>query len=150
MEIERKFLVSRLPEGLADCPYTDLIQAYLNPSPVVRIRKAGNEYALTYKGSGFLAREEANLPLTEEAFLHLLKKADGKVIEKRRYKIPFGDYVIELDLFSGDQEGLVLAEVEFPSVEEALRFTGPDWFSEDVTGKAEYTNAFMAYGKDTE
>jgi len=147
MEIERKFLIKKLPEDLASYPYSDLTQAYLNRGPVVRIRKADDTYELTYKGSGLLAREEYNLPLNRENFEHLLTKADGHVIEKRRYRIPCGQYTIELDIFKGAHEGLILAEVEFPTVEEALRFKGPDWFGEDVTHCPEYHNSVMAYGK---
>jgi len=147
MEIERKFLVKAIPDDLSSYPFSELTQAYLNRSPVVRIRKADDAYELTYKGGGMMAREEYNLPLNQKAFEHLLEKADGRVITKRRYRIPYGSYVIELDIFHGDQEGLVLAEVEFPSIEEAMTFRAPDWFAEDVTNRPEYHNSHMVYGQ---
>lgn len=99
MEIERKFTVKTLPSGLEGYECLSLEQAYLNTSPVIRIRRENNSYYLTYKGAGLMAREEYNLPLTEEAYLHLLPKCDGNVITKKRYRIPYLGYVIELDLF---------------------------------------------------
>ena len=85
-------------------------------------------------------RQEYNLPLTAEAYAHLREKADGKLITKRRYLIPFGKYTIELDLFSSPRPDLMLAEVEFSSEEEALAFKAPDWFGEDVTSSSKYHN----------
>ena len=95
-----------------------------------------------------LAREEHELPLTEEAYLHLLAKADGRIITKTRYNIPLTwegkEYLIELDHFERPHRGLYLAEIEFASVEEALSFTAPDWFGEDVTGDPTYHNSVMS------
>ena len=114
MEIERKFTVKNIPANLSEYPSHKLEQAYLNTSPVVRVRREDNTYYLTYKGKGFLVREEYNLPLTEEAYLHLRGKADGLIISKERYLIPFNDKLtIELDIFAAPLAPLVLAEVEF-------------------------------------
>lgn len=88
MEIERKFTLKELPENLESYPCHLIEQAYLNISPVIRVRMEDDEYYLTYKGSGMLAREEHNLPLTKEAYYHLRDKADGKIISKKRYLIP--------------------------------------------------------------
>ena len=145
MEIERKFTLSSLPEHLEDYPHSELVQAYLNRFPVVRLRKADDTYELTYKGSGLLAREEYNLPLNKESFYHLLAKHDGNIIEKTRYRIPYGQYTIELDCFHGFLEGQTLAEVEFPTEEEALSFSPPGWFLKDVTFDPAWHNAAMAY-----
>ena len=91
-----------------------------------------------------MVREEYNLPLTAEAYAHLREKADGKLITKRRYLIPFGKYTIELDLFSSPRPDLMLAEVEFSSEEEALAFEAPDWFGKDVTSSSEYHNSTLS------
>lgn len=77
MEIERKYIPKTLPENLAQYKHHKIEQAYLNTAPVVRIRKQDNEYFLTYKGGGMMAREEYNLPLNEKSYNHLLTKADG-------------------------------------------------------------------------
>ena len=145
MEIERKFLIRKLPEAPDMFEHSELLQGYLSRNPVVRIRKDGEKYELTYKSGAGMAHEEANLPLSEESFYHLLEKIDGKTIEKTRYRIPYGNFTIELDIFHGHMDGLVMAEVEFESVEQALSFTPPDWFGEDVTSDRNYRNATMAY-----
>ncbi len=88
MEIEKKYTIKKLPENLETYPCKIIEQAYLNTAPVVRIRRSNDEYYLTYKGSGLMAREEYNLPLDETSYRHLLEKADGNIISKKRYVIP--------------------------------------------------------------
>ena len=145
MEIERKFLVSSLPENLQSYPCRVIEQGYLCTNPVVRVRKDNDSFYLTYKGKGMMAREEYNLPLTEEAYSHLIGKADGNIITKHRYEIPDGNgYTIELDIFDGVFSGTVLAEVEFASIEDANNYVLPDWFSEDVTNNKDYHNSNMS------
>ena len=144
MEIERKFLVTLIPKDLDTYPCQRIEQAYLCTDPVLRIRRKSDAYILTYKGSGFLAREEHELPLTEEAYCHLLEKADGNRIMKNRYLIPCVPFTIELDVFDPPFAPLVLAEVEFPSEEEAGKFVPPDWFGKEVTYDPAYTNAVMS------
>ena len=145
MEIERKFLIKELPD-LGQYKYVEIEQGYLSTSPVVRIRRKNDAYILTYKGSGLMAREEIEAALTKEAYEHLLEKIDGYPITKRRYLIPLDPYTIELDVFSGHMEGLIMAEVEFPTEEEANSFTPPDWFGEDVTNDRRYHNSNMIFG----
>lgn len=145
MEIERKFLVSGIPENLSEYKCRIIEQGYLSTNPVVRVRKDNDDYYLTYKGKGFMAREEYNLPLTEEAYKHLLSKSDGNIITKHRYEIPDGTgKTIELDIFDGSFKGVVLAEVEFNSIEEANSYIPPDWFTEDVTSDKRYHNSNMS------
>lgn len=147
MEIERKFLVSSPPEEFRRCPFHQIEQAYLCTGPVVRIRREDQSYYLTYKSQGTLFREEYNLPLTAQAYSHLLEKADGTVLTKKRYLLPADgrpDLTIELDIFEGAFSGLILAEVEFSSEEDALSFTPPDWFGKDVTWSGEYQNSRLA------
>ena len=85
-------------------------QAYLNVRPVVRVRREDENYYMTYKGGGMMAREEYNLPLDADSYAHLLQKADGNIITKRRYLIPFHAYTIELDVFEGLFEGIVVVD----------------------------------------
>jgi adenylate cyclase len=145
MEIERKYLIKTLPEDLAQYPYKEIEQGYLNTDPVVRIRRSNDTYTLTYKGKGLMVREEYNLPLTKEAFCHLKEKIDGRLITKRRYLIPLPPhYTIELDVFSGDLAPLQLAEVEFETEEEANSFIPPSWFGEDVTFSKKYHNSTLS------
>lgn len=147
MEIERKFLISgdQLPENLDQYPYRELEQAYLCTSPTVRIRKEDDAYYLTYKSSGLLAREEYNLPLTAESYAHLRPKTDGIIISKRRYRIPEKDNLtIELDIFHAPYEGLIFAEVEFESTEQAIAYEPPAWFGKDVTISPFYHNSSLS------
>lgn len=148
MEIERKFLVSAPPSDYHSWESISMEQGYLSTNPVVRVRKENEAYFLTYKSKGLLAREEYNLPLTKESYEHLRSKADGIIITKTRYKKPIEgtSLIIELDVFSGVYEGLMLAEVEFSSIEEANRFTPPDWFGEDVTLSGKYQNSRLSQG----
>ena len=95
-----------------------------------------------------MSREEYNLPLTKEAYEHLKPKADGIVISKVRYVIPEKDGLsIELDVFKAPYEGLLLAEVEFPTEEAAHAYQPPKWFGEDVTYSTEYHNSTLSKGK---
>ncbi len=159
MEIERKYLIRQLPELLSAYDFHRIAQGYLCTKPVVRIRRSDDTYYLTYKGSGMMVREEYNLPLTKEAYEHLLPKIDGLLISKTRYLIPLSAaehglaglrdesspmLTAELDIFEGPLAPLMLVEVEFESVEEANAFVAPDWFGEDVTEDGRYHNSNMS------
>ncbi len=162
MEIERKFTIKQLPENLDEYPFHIIEQAYLNTDPVVRVRRQNNEFYLTYKGDGMMAREEYNLTLNEKSYYHLRNKADGNIISKKRYLIPLtqprfaeggprppeGYYLtIELDVFDPPFAPLILAEVEFGSKNAAETFLPPDWFLEDVTYNASYHNSYLSMRK---
>ncbi len=159
MEIERKFTLKQLPDNLEQYPCQHIEQAYLNTNPVVRIRKENDQYYLTYKGDGMMAREETNLSLNESSYYHLRTKADGNIISKKRFLIPLmrpgfkegfpvppDDYslTIELDIFDAPFAPLVMAEVEFGSTDAAESFLPPDWFDKDVTYNKEYHNSYLA------
>lgn len=147
MEIERKFLVKKeeLPENLAIYPHDSLEQAYIITSPVLRIRKKNDSYILTYKGNGLMKREEAEFPLTREAYEKLLTKTEGSVITKTRYNIPEKDnLIIELDIFHELFDGLFLAEVEFPDEQSALSYEPPIWFGRDVTNEITFHNSSLS------
>ena len=110
MEIERKFTIKELPADLDSHTCLLIEQAYLNTDPVIRIRRQDDDYYLTYKGKGLMAREEYNLPLNKEAYEHLLAKADGIILTKKRYMIPVpgSDHLtIELDVFEGAFQGMI-------------------------------------------
>ena len=123
MEIERKYLVSGIPDNIDSYPCRFIEQGYLNTAPVVRVRRDNDNYYLTYKGGGMMAREEYNLPLNKEAYEHLIKKAD---------------------IFEGLFTGTILAEVEFPTIEAANSYTAPSWFIDDVTNDPAYHNSNMS------
>jgi len=155
-EIERKWRVRTLPKDYRLFPCKEMEQAYLCVNPTLRVRKeafwdAGEkmeEYIFCYKGKGRLSREEYNLPLTKEAFEQLLGKTEGRIIRKKRYSIPHGNYTVELDVFQGDLEGLCYAEVEFPSELAANSYQPPEWFSEELSEEKGYSNAELSFAKD--
>ena len=137
--------MSGIPDDIDLYPCRIIEQGYLNTSPVVRVRRDNDDFYLTYKGNGMIAREEYNLPLNKNAYDHLIKKADGNIITKKRYEIPDDSgYTIELDIFEGLFEGTVLAEVEFPTIEAANSYTPPSWFIQDVTNNPDYHNSNMS------
>lgn len=159
MEIERKFTVKKIPDDLEKHTCHIIEQAYLNTDPVVRVRRQDDEYYMTYKSKGLLAREEYNLPLNEASYYHLRDKADGNVISKKRYVIPITDptfasdykenidqisLYVELDIFDEPFAPLIIAEVEFPSEEAANAFLPLDWFDQDVTHDPAYHNSNLS------
>ncbi len=156
MEIERKFLIKNIadvPYDLSKYRYKAIEQGYICTAPVSRVRRKDDDYILTIKGEGMMAREEHELPLTEETYLNLRDKADGIIISKRRYLIPlpditdaadYADLTLELDVFGGLHQGLIIAEIEFPSEELATGFVPPAWLSEDVTNDGHYHNSYLS------
>lgn len=153
VEIERKWLVRKIPEDLESYECLEIEQAYLSSSPTVRVRRENDDYYLTYKSSGkestdtSMLRTEYNLPLDRDSYEHLREKKDGILISKKRYLIPDRNGLkIELDVFGAPYEGLMVAEVEFESLEDAKAYTPPGWFGKDVTLDSKYKNAVMAKG----
>ena len=148
---KKKFTIKQLPADLDKYDHHMIEQAYLTTSPTIRVRREDDRYYMTYKGVGgsntSLSHEEYNLPLTAEAYETLSSKADGNIIRKKRVLIPYGSHTIELDIFDEPFRPLIIAEVEFPSVEEAEAFVPPEWFDEEVTDRREYRNAYLALGR---
>lgn len=158
MEIERKFTIKQLPDNLDAYTCRFIEQGYLSTDPVVRVRQDSDDYYLTYKSKGLMSREEYNLPLTKESYDHMIKKADGIIISKKRYEIPLSapkfdgghvpptnwEAVIELDVFEGEIAPLIMAEIEFPDEETANAYIPEEWFLEDVTNDRRYHNSNMS------
>lgn len=143
-EIERKFLVKgdawrSLAEGVS------YRQGYLNSQKerTVRIRTVGEKAYLTVKGpTRSVTRTEFEYEIPYEDCLAMLEElAEKPIIEKKRYRIPAGSYVWEVDEFFGVNEGLILAEIELPS-EDAV-FEKPDWIGEEVSGDPRYFNSSL-------
>ncbi len=144
-EIERKFLVPRLPD-LSGVDGQRMIQGYLRADPEgsVRVRVAGDDAWLTVKGPAHgLSRAEYEYripPADAGEMLHNL--AITPLVEKIRYRLPHGGYVWELDVFEGRNAGLVLAEVELTdAAEDPPR---PAWIGQEVSDDPRYLNAELA------
>lgn len=144
-EIERKFLVkgdfSRQVSGSQR-----IVQGYIcsQPGRTVRVRIRGNEGFLTIKGAsdekGLSRYEfEQKIPLTDAE--ELLKLCEPGVIDKVRNLVPAGHHTWEVDVFHGDNEGLILAEIELSSEDEP--FEHPDWVGQEVSGDRRYYNSML-------
>ena len=153
-EIERKFLVNEIPEDLYKYPSSHISQGYLevkDDGAEVRIRSKEDRFFKTVKSGQGLERKEIETVIGSEMYNKLWPKTAGMRIEKRRHEIPYEGYVIELDIYLGDLAGLIVAEVEFDSVEASGRFTPPSWFGEEVTNDPGYKNRNLAiYGRPEE
>jgi adenylate cyclase len=111
----------------------------------VRIRRRNGDAWLTVKSGGGRVRVEEEIVIDAERFERLWPLTEGLRIEKRRYEIDAGEgLVIELDVYAGALDGLLVAEVEFDSEEEAEAFAPPDWFGDDVTEDVRYKNQRLA------
>ena len=146
-EIERKFLVSFLPEGMGG---TNMRQGYLQPEKerAVRVRtvqKDGSKKGfLTIKGIGSesgMSRYEFETEIPVPDADYLLSLCDKPLIEKTRYKYDYEDLTWEIDEFHGVNDGLVVAEVELESEEQKLK--KPNFIGEEVTGQVKYYNMML-------
>lgn len=148
MEIERKFLTKSVPFAWEEYPSYQISQCYISTLPTIRLRQMDTQYILTIKGKGHMAKEELELLLTEEEYMHLKQKAETPVLEKVRYQIPIENGLIaELDIYKGRLQGLMTTEVEFFSVAEAKAFVPPAWFGKEITEDVRYKNTHLAkYG----
>ena len=144
MEIERKFLVETPPDLTGSEPI-EIEQGYLAVgADEVRLRRMGAERLLTVKRGAGMSREELEVPLPSESFERLWPLTESRRIRKRRHAIPCGRVSIELDVFEGECDGLLIAEAEFPSEEDARSFDPPGWLGSEITGDRDYLNATLA------
>lgn len=147
-EIERKFLLKDKEAFKKEAfRSTRIVQGYLNSDPerTVRMRIRNEKGFLTIKGrsgqDGLSRFEwEKQIPLHEAE--ELIALCEPGMIEKIRYEVKFGDHIVEIDEFSGENEGLFLAEVELSSKDE--KFQKPDWLGQEVTGQMEYYNSYLS------
>ena len=145
MEVERKFLVT-VPPDLGGMEADEIEQGYLaiGSDGEVRLRRKGDRLMLTAKRGSGLSRQEAEVELDRPSFDELWSLTEGRRLRKRRYVIPHGDLKVEVDVYGGDLEGLMVAEIEFPSEEEAKALDPPGWLGEEVTGDHRYLNETLA------
>ena len=145
LEVERKSLVDRLPGDLDRAPRRRLSQGYLVTGDVeVRLRRADDETFLTVKAGRGLVRAEEELPIDPDRFDRLWPLTEGRRVEKVRHLVEQDGRTIEIDVYAGAHEGLVVAEVEFPDEDGARAWTPPPWLGADVTGDPSYSNARLA------
>ena len=146
-EIERKFLLKRLPEKLNRSRRYIIAQGYLATEPAgrhVRLRKKGKTASLTFKVGRGAHREEREIKLSPKQFAALWPATAGRRLRKLRYEIPWKNLLIEIDIYRGRHAGLVVAEVEFPDRIMCRKFKPPSWFGQEVTGEKRYSNVRLA------
>jgi len=147
LEIERKFLVNS-DEFITQAFAKHVIaQGYLNSHPdrTVRIRIKGESGFLTIKGKGNesgMSRFEWETEISLQEAKPLLALCEKGVIQKTRYEVKSGKHIFEVDVFSGDNDGLIVAEIELSAEDEA--FEKPDWLGAEVTNDNRYYNAYIS------
>lgn len=143
-EIERKFLVNR-NEWKGQASGVMFKQAYLNSHPerTVRVRIVGDQGFITIKSKNIgISRQEFEYPIPVADAEQLLKLCETAPLEKLRYRIPYGEYIWEIDEFLGVNLGLVVAEIELHS--ESDQFPRPDWLGREVSDDPRYFNSNLS------
>jgi adenylate cyclase len=146
-EIERKFLLKRLPEKLKQSRRCLIAQGYLAAEPGgrhVRLRKKGKTASLTFKVGRGAHREEREIKLSPKQFAALWPATVGRRLYKLRYEMPWKNFLIEIDIYRRKHKGLVVAEVEFLNRTACRKFKAPAWFGREVTGNKRYSNVRLA------
>jgi len=144
-EVERKFLVDRLPEEIAAVAEEEVAQGYVaTGDDEVRIRRQGDRYVLTVKQGQGLSRVEVEVPLEPAAFEELWPLTEGRRVEKTRRTTSIDEQKLEVDVYGGPLAGLITAEVEFGDEDAARAFSPPSWVSRELTGDARYSNQRLA------
>lgn len=147
IEIERKFLVTSNIYKQQAKKSTRIVQGYLNSDPdrAVRVRIKGDIGFLTIKGKSNktgTSRFEWEKEIAVAEAEQLLLLCEKGMIEKIRYEIPLGNHIYEVDEFSGNNEGLTIAEIELSN--ESETFIKPDWLGKEVTGDSKYYNSQLS------
>lgn len=147
LEIERKFLVKSDAYREASFDREEIIQGFLNTHPdrTVRVRITGNQGFITVKGrtdTEGITRFEWEREIPAEEARALLEICERGVIHKIRYLVRSGEHLVEVDEFRGENQGLVVAEIELKSIDESI--VKPDWLGKEVTGDPRYYNSQLS------
>jgi adenylate cyclase len=145
-EIERKFLITSNEYKKSAFSKSHIMQGYLSsiPERTVRIRIKDDSAYITIKGIGNTAgtsRYEWEKEIPVKDAKELLSICEPGIIDKTRYEIRAGRHIIELDEFHGENEGLIIAEIELKKQEEAI--DKPSWLGKEITGEEKYYNAML-------
>lgn len=146
LEIERKFLVNHVKWTATEKPNAEFYrQGYLltDPSKTIRVRATDTKGFMTIKGkSEGATRAEFEYEIPKEEAIQLLDIFAVSDLTKYRYKVIFAEKLWEVDVFLGENEGLIVAEIELSSEDEAFEL--PDWTAEEVTGEKKYYNSNLS------
>lgn len=146
-EIERKFVLPSAPLFLSEYDHENIRQGYLvigADGSEARLRDREGTLTLTVKSKGDLVRGESEVGIDTGQFEALWPATAGKRLEKARFTIPYFSSLVELDIYSGDLKGLIVAEVEFQDEQSAEAFSAPEWFGPEVTTNKAFKNQQLA------
>lgn len=149
LELEKTYLLAKLPPGLIDCKYIEIIDIYIPLSkahPNLRIRKKGDKIELTKKtpiNNDASKQTEHTIPLSQEEF-NALQAVPGKRVRKLRYFYPVNKQIAEIDVFQDELSGLVLADFEFTSSEAKESFKAPDFCLVEITQEEFIAGGYLA------
>lgn len=148
MEIEKKYLLSELPEGLDRYPSVSIEQGYVivTGDEELRVRKKDRSCFLTYKKGSGTTRDEIELGISEDQYLQFREHVIGTVIHKKRIEYPFENFTVEIDVYKDSLWGLIVAEVEFPTIKSMQKFSPPPWLENEVSENSEFKNKNLALG----
>lgn len=147
IEIERKFLVTSEAFKKEAFAQNRIAQGYLSSIPErnVRVRIKGDKGFLTIKGASNesgLSRFEWEKEISVDEAQELLKLCEKGIIDKTRFEVKIGNHIFEVDEFYGENEGLIIAEIELQSETES--FEKPIWLGKEVTNDNRYYNSFLS------
>lgn len=149
LELEKTYLLKKLPDRLKNCKFTEIIDIYIPASvvhPNMRIRKKGEKIELTKKvpiNNDASKQTEHTIPLSEKEFEALLT-VPGKKVRKLRYYFPVNKLIAEIDVFQDALSGLVLADFEFTNPEEQAKFEAPDFCLIEITQEEFIAGGYLA------
>lgn len=149
IELERTFLLKKIPPDLQDFPFKELLDIYIPTAsmhPVLRIRKDGDRYELTKKipkSADITEYTEATVPLTKEEFVEL-SQIPGKRIRKIRYAYKIGEQKAEIDVFQDSLKGLILIDFEFRTVRQKNTFVPPDCCLVEISHEPSLGGGYLA------
>ena len=145
-EIERKFLLGKLPKDLDRSSGKEILQAYLccEASREVRIRKKPGSFELTVKTGSGVVRSEVNVAISETDFAQLWQLTEGRRLEKIRYHYMYDGNEYEIDSYKGTLNPLLVAELEFSDEQQAINFVPPDFLGQEISEHAAYKNSSLA------
>jgi adenylate cyclase len=146
VEIERKFLVPLYPDS-EPASVSSIRQSYVviaDDGSELRVRERDGRYEAAYKSGGATIRREAEIEIGAAVFEELWGISEGRCVEKQRHCFPHGELTVELDVYGGPLDGLLVAEVEFTSLEESEVFVPLHWFGREVTADRRYKTQSLA------
>lgn len=149
LELERTYLLTKIPKGLKSCKFIEIIDLYIPASkahPNMRIRKKGDKLEITKKvpnNNDASNQTEHTIPLSKEEYNALLI-VSGKKLRKLRYYFPVENRMAEIDIFQDELAGLILVDFEFSNLKDQENFKAPDFCSEDITQEEFCAGGFLA------